>query len=195
MRTRVGSLPGRLDGGTDLLRALRDGWVAAGELRRRLAWRRRRLVLRYRGVVYGVCLAVFVAGVAWAPGLQERVAASVLLGRDRVWGQVVLRPPVGAGVVRGVSVRLLPSGPVYGLSGVLLALAADSPESVDARLDHAGRWSTPAVAPRWFYLVLVETEGCVPRLAGPVAPGWLRSVRVDVGMRPCVVPAEPRPGS
>ena len=195
MRTRVGSLPGRPDGGTDLLRGLRDGWVAAGEYRRRLAWRRRRLVLRRRRVAYGVCLAVFLAGMEWAPRLQQQVAASVLSGRDRVWGQVLVRPPVGAGIVRGVSVRLVPSGPLYGLSGVLLALAADSPESVSVGLDHAGRWSTSAVAPGWFYLVVVETAGCGRRLAGPVAPGWLRSVRADVGMRPCVVPAEPRPGS
>ena len=138
-------------------------------------------------------LVLTVAGFEWAQPLQAWLGGTVLAGRARVRGQVVVRPPVTSGWVRRASVRLLPAGPASGMEGWLFVVSPASPVTVVAVVDHAGRWRASGVAPGWRYAVVVEAEGCPPVLAGVVVARWLESVRLDRVMRSCLAP-EPLEG-
>lgn len=172
---------------------LRNGWSLLVACRRWLAWRRRRFVVRRRRLVVCGMFVLTVAGFEWAQPLQIWLGGTVLAGRPRVRGQVVVRPPVTSGWVRRASVRLLPAGPAGGWAGLLLVLSPASPVTVAAVVDHAGRWHVAGVAPGWRYAVVVEAEGCPPALAGVVTSRWLESVRLDHAMRSCLAP-EPLAG-
>ena len=109
---------------------------------------------------------------SWVRGLTPA-------GNDRLQGQIFVRPPVGSGAVRAAAVRLVPVVPTGSVTRVLFLLGAPSPRVVAPAVDHAGRWSSRLPVPGWGYAVVVEAEGCAPRLAGVVEAFWLLSVRVD----------------
>ena len=182
-------------GGIHVLAALR---VASRVVRAAwwwLSWRRRRFVVRRKRLLIGALLVLIVAGVRWSWPLYLWVEGTVLMGGPPMWGQIVVRPPIGPGAVRRSSVKLLPAGPGGGLTGALIALAPVGPSVVEPAVDHAGRWRAADVARGWRYAVVVEAEGCRPTLAGVVDTGWLRSARVDHWMRSCMdaeVESDPR---
>ena len=194
-RVRAGEDRPRADfGGIDALAALRAAWDGVGEAWRWLSWRQRRFVVRRKRLLIGALLVLMVAGVRWSYPLYSWLEGTVLMGGPPLWGQIVVRPPVGSAAVRRASVKLLPAGPGGGLTGVLIALAPVGPSVVAPAVDHAGRWRVADVAPGWRYAVVVEAEGCRPALAGVVDTGWMRSVRVDHWMRSCKdVETEPAP--
>jgi len=149
-------------------------------------WRWRRFVVRRRRVLVTALLAVFVAGVFLSPDLRSWSRGTVFSGRDPVWGQVVVRPPVRGGAVHGAVVRLVPAG-VWGLGAALhLAARGESVRVVRVGTDFAGRWSADAsFVAGWRYAVVVDAEDCPPRLAGTVEVGWFSASRVDVTLRSC----------
>ena len=182
-------------GGIDVLAALRAASRGVRAAWRWLSWRRRRFVVRRKRLLIGALLVLIVAGVRWSYPLYLWAEGTVLMGGPPMWGQIVVRPPIGPGAVRRASVKLLPAGPGGGLTGVSIGLAPVDPSVVEPVVDHAGRWRAAEVAPGWRYAVVVEAEGCRPTLAGVVDTGWLRSARVDHWMRSCMdveVESDPR---
>ena len=173
-------------GGIDALAALRAVWGGVRAAWRWLSWRRRRFVVCRKRLLVVALLVLMVAGVRWSWPLYSWVEGTVLMGGPPMWGQIVVRPPIGPGAVRRSSVKLLPAGPGGGFTGVWIALASAGPATVAPAVDHAGRWRVADVAPGWRYAVVVEAEGCRPTLAGVVETGWMRSVRVDYCMRSCM---------
>ena len=196
-RVRAGEDPrSRADfGGIDVLAALRAASCGVRAAWRWLSWRRRRFVVRRKRLLIGALLVLMVAGPRWSWPLYSWAEGTVLTGGPPIWGQIVVRPPIGPGAVRRASVKLLPAGPGGGLTGALIGLARVGPSVVEPAVDHAGRWRAAEVAPGWRYAVVVEAEGCRPTLAGVVDTGWLRSARVDHWMRSCMdaeVESDPR---
>ena len=182
-------------GGIYVLAALRVASRVVRAAWRWLSWRRRRFVVRRKRLLIGALLVLIVAGVRWSWPLYSWVEGTVLMGEPPMWGQIVVRPPIGPGAVRRSSVKLLPAGPGGGLTGALIGLASVGPSVVEPAVDHAGRWRAADVVPGWRYAVVVEAEGCRPTLAGVVDTGWLRSARVDHWMRSCMgaeVESDPR---
>ena len=182
-------------GGIDVLAALRAASRGVRAAWRWLSWRRRRFVVRRKRLLIGALLVLIVAGVRWSYPLYLWAEGTVLMGGPPMWGQIVVRPPIGPGAVRRSSVKLLPAGPGGGFTGVSIGLAPVDPSVVEPVADHAGRWRAAEVAPGWRYAVVVEAEGCPPTLAGVVDTGWLRSARVDHWMRSCMdveVESDPR---
>ena len=149
-------------------------------------WRWRRFVVGRLRVLVTALLALFVAGVALSSDLHSWSRGTAFSGRAPVWGQIVVRPPVGCGAVHGAVVRLVPAG-VWGVGAVLhLAARGGSPPVVRVGTDFAGRWSADAgLVAGWRYAVLVDAEACSPRLARTVEVGWFSASRVDVTLRSC----------
>ena len=172
--------------GIDVLAGLRVAARGVGEAWSWLSWRWRRLVVRRKRLLVVVLLVLMAAGLRWSSPLHLWAEGTVLMGGPRMWGQIVVRPPIGPGAVRRASVKLVPAGPGGGFTGVLIAFSSAGPSVVAPAVDHAGRWRASEVAPGWRYAVVVEAEGCRPSLAGVVDTGWIRSVRVDHWMRSCM---------
>ena len=181
-RSTVPFLPWRseaVSGARRLLARLRGASVVA-------RWRWRRFVVRRRRVLVPALLGACLAGWAVSPDLFEWSRGTVFSGRDRVWGQVVVRPLAGGGVVCGAGVRLVPAG-VWSFGAALhLVAGGEAAGVVRAGPDFAGRWSADGgLVAGWRYAVLVEAEDCPPRLAGTVEVGWFAASRVDLMLSSC----------
>ena len=67
----------------NVLAILRDAWSLLVAGRRWLTWRRRRFVVRRRGLIVCGILVLTVAGFEWAQPLQAWLGGTVLAGRAR----------------------------------------------------------------------------------------------------------------
>ena len=94
-----------------------------------IGWRRRRFVVRRRPILVPGVLAACVAGFYLSPYLHGWARGTVLYGNAAVSGQVLVRPPVGAGAVRGARVRLAPAG-VWSRGAALHLAARGEPAEV-----------------------------------------------------------------
>ena len=158
-----------------------EAWLLA------LSWRRRRFVIRYRVLLVCGLIALAGLGAKTSNDLHTRFQATVFSGRAPVWGQIIVRPTVGSGVVRNASVRLVPTAPSRTLTRLFLAAGAGNPPGVYRTTDNAGRWTSGYDIPRgWHYAVILQAEDCPGRLAATVDIGWIQAHRVNLMMRSCI---------